>query len=90
MVILVVAVGEGALAGPVVGRLIVGLMPELLRGVVQPEVQWVIYGVTMILILLFLPRGLVPAIYDFIAWIRTPIAIAERESKRALTEKAKS
>jgi branched-chain amino acid transport system permease protein len=90
MVIMVVAGGKGTLAGPVVGGLIFGLMPELLRGVVQPEVQWIIYGVTMILILLFLPRGLVPAIYDFIAWIRTPIVIPERESKRALTEKAKS
>jgi branched-chain amino acid transport system permease protein len=58
-------------------------MPELLRGVVQPEVQWVIYGITMIAILLFLPRGLVPAIYDFIAWIRSPLAIPERNSKRS-------
>jgi len=87
---MVVAGGKGTLGGPVVGGLIFGLMPELLRGVVQPEVQWVIYGITMILILLFLPRGLVPAIYDFIAWIRRPIAIPLRESRRALVEEAES
>jgi len=84
MVIMVVAGGKGTLGGPVVGGLIFGLMPELLRGVVQPEVQWVIYGITMIAILLFLPRGLVPAIYDFIAWIRSPLAIPERNSKRSV------
>ncbi len=80
MVIMVVAGGKGTLGGPVIGGLIFGLMPELLRGVVQPEVQWVIYGITMIIILLFLPRGLVPAISDFIAWLRAPVAVPQRKA----------
>lgn len=72
MVIMVVAGGKGTLAGPVIGGLIFGLLPEVLRGVVAPEVQWVIYGVAMITILLFLPRGLVPAFMDFLAWLKKP------------------
>ncbi|WP_253207149.1 branched-chain amino acid ABC transporter permease, partial [Verticiella alkaliphila] len=61
MVIMVIAGGKGTLAGPVVGGILFGLLPELLRGVVAPEVQWMLYGALMILILLFLPRGIVPA-----------------------------
>lgn len=86
MVIMVVAGGKGTLGGPVIGGLIFGLMPELLRGVVQPEVQWVIYGITMIIILLFLPRGLVPAIYDFIAWLRAPVAVPQRKAGLSLAK----
>jgi len=88
MVIMVVAGGKGTLGGPIIGGLIFGLMPELLRGVVQPEVQWVIYGITMIIILLFLPRGLVPAIYDFIAWLRSPVAISQRKTGHSLAKEA--
>lgn len=88
MVIMVVAGGKGTLGGPVIGGLIFGLMPELLRGVVEPEVQWVIYGITMIIILLFLPRGLVPAMYDFIAWLRTPFAIPQRKTGHSLAKEA--
>ena len=88
MVIMVVAGGKGTLGGPIIGGLIFGLMPELLRGVVQPEVQWVIYGITMIIILLFLPRGLVPAIYDFIAWLRSPVAIPRRKAGHSLAKEA--
>ena len=61
MVIMVVAGGKGTLAGPVVGGIIFGLLPEVLRGVVPPEIQWILYGALMIAILLFLPKGLVPA-----------------------------
>lgn len=62
MVIMVIAGGKGTLAGPVVGGLLFGLLPEVLRGVVAPEVQWIIYGTLMILIVVFLPKGIVPAL----------------------------
>jgi branched-chain amino acid transport system permease protein len=61
MVIMVIAGGKGTLAGPVVGGLIFGLLPEVLRGVVRPELQWILYGTLMIMILMFLPKGIVPA-----------------------------
>jgi branched-chain amino acid transport system permease protein len=62
MVIMVVTGGKGTLWGPVVGGLIFGLIPDLLRGRAPPEAQWVLYGVAMILFVMFLPRGIVPAV----------------------------
>jgi branched-chain amino acid transport system permease protein len=73
MVIMVVTGGKGTLAGPVVGGLIFGLMPQLLRGTAPPEVQWIIYGVGIILIVFFLPRGIVPAVAA-LARLRLPQA----------------
>jgi branched-chain amino acid transport system permease protein len=66
MVIMVISGGKGTLAGPIVGGLIFGLLPEALRSFdMRPELQWVIYGVLMILIVYFLPKGIVPALADW-------------------------
>jgi branched-chain amino acid transport system permease protein len=63
MVIMVVTGGKGTLAGPVVGGLIFGLLPEGLRAMaIAPEVQWIVYGVLMVLVVYFLPQGIVPAL----------------------------
>jgi branched-chain amino acid transport system permease protein len=62
MVIMVITGGKDTLAGPIVGGLIFGLLPEALRGTAPPEVQWIIYGVGIVLIVFFLPRGIVPAV----------------------------
>lgn len=63
MVIMVVTGGKGTLAGPIVGGLIFGLLPEVLRAfAINPEVQWILYGILMILIVYFLPEGIVPAV----------------------------
>jgi len=65
MVIMVVTGGKGTLAGPVVGGIVFGILPEILRELAGPEVQWIIYGVIMILILFFLPQGIVPALQSW-------------------------
>jgi len=63
MVIMVMTGGKGTLAGPIVGGLIFGLLPETLRAFqIAPELQWIFYGVLMILVLYFLPQGIVPAV----------------------------
>jgi branched-chain amino acid transport system permease protein len=62
MIIMVVTGGKGTLTGPIIGGLIFGLMPELLRDYARPEVQWIIYGVAIVLIIFFLPNGIVPAV----------------------------
>ena len=62
MVIMVITGGKGTLAGPIVGGLIFGILPEVLRELASPEAQWVIYGVLMIVIVFFLPDGIVPAL----------------------------
>jgi branched-chain amino acid transport system permease protein len=79
MVIMVIAGGKGTLAGPVVGGLIFGLLPEVLRGVVRPEVQWILYGTLMILILMFLPKGIVPSFGKLVRRRVARPALAHRE-----------
>ena len=77
MVIMVVTGGKGTLAGPIVGGLIFGLLPETLRALgIPPELQWVLYGVLMILVVYVLPAGIVPALGSW--WQRrgTPTAAA--------------
>ena len=71
MVIMVVTGGKGTLAGPVVGGLIFGLLPETLRAfAIPPEAQWIAYGVLMVLVVYFLPEGIVPAAQQW--WRRRP------------------
>ncbi|PZW50502.1 amino acid/amide ABC transporter membrane protein 2 (HAAT family) [Humitalea rosea] len=72
MVIMVITGGKGTLWGPVVGGLIFGLMPDLLRGSAPPEAQWIAYGVLMILLVMFLPRGIVPAVAGLLPARRRP------------------
>jgi branched-chain amino acid transport system permease protein len=75
MVIMVVTGGKGTLAGPVVGGLIFGLLPESLRALaIKPEVQWIVYGVLMVLVVYFLPEGIVPAVQQW--WQRRKGAVA--------------
>ena len=62
MVIMVVAGGKGTLAGPLVGALIFTVLPEALRAVVSWQWQMLAYGVLLVLLVVFLPRGVVPAI----------------------------
>jgi branched-chain amino acid transport system permease protein len=62
MVIMVITGGKGTLAGPVVGGAIFGVLPELLRSfAIAPELQWVLLGGIMILVVFLLPQGIVPA-----------------------------
>jgi branched-chain amino acid transport system permease protein len=66
MVIMVISGGKGTLAGPIVGGLIFGLLPEVLRAAaIKPEAQWMIYGALMILVVYFLPEGIVPAVRNW-------------------------
>ena len=65
MVIMVVSGGKGTLAGPLVGGFIFGLLPIFLRAFASPVAQWIIYGSLMILIVFFLPRGIVPAVREW-------------------------
>lgn len=64
MVIMVITGGKGTLLGPIVGGLIFGILPEVLREYADPEVQWVIYGILMILVVYWLPQGIVPAVTE--------------------------
>jgi branched-chain amino acid transport system permease protein len=66
MVIMVVTGGKGTFAGPVVGGLIFGILPEALRALaIAPEAQWIAFGALMIAIVFLLPQGIVPAVRDW-------------------------
>ena len=87
MVIMVITGGKGTLAGPLVGGIIFGLMPVVLRAYASPVAQWIVYGVLMILVVFFLPRGIVPAVREW--WERKrgappmPARTAPAHSKRS-------
>jgi branched-chain amino acid transport system permease protein len=71
MVIMVITGGKGTLTGPIVGGLIFGILPVLLRTIAEPEAQWIIYGVFMIVIVFFLPNGIVPAVRGWFESLRS-------------------
>jgi len=78
MVIMVITGGKGTLAGPIVGGIVFGILPELLRSfAIKPELQWVLFGVLMILVVFLLPRGIVPAVSDWWEHRGRPPAPAE-------------
>ncbi|MBV7482149.1 branched-chain amino acid ABC transporter permease [Bordetella sp. BOR01] len=55
-IIMLVVGGRMSVAGPLIGALIMTPLPELFRGAVQS--QNIFYGVSLILILRFLPKGI--------------------------------
>ena len=86
MVIMVITGGKGTLTGPLVGGAIFGILPEVLRAMaIQPEVQWIIYGVLMVLVVYFLPAGIVPAIKrSLVHWKRRqPMPCSSSDQRRS-------
>jgi branched-chain amino acid transport system permease protein len=78
MVIMVITGGKGTLAGPIVGGVIFGMLPEVLRSfAIVPELQWVLFGILMILIVFLLPQGIVPAVATWWERHRRPSAHSE-------------
>jgi len=69
MVIMVVAGGKGTLLGPVVGALLFTALPEALREAMDWQWQMLAYGIVLVLLVFFLPRGIVPAVER--AWQRS-------------------
>ena len=62
MVIMVVAGGKGTLLGPVVGAVLFTALPEVLRAATSWQWQMLLYGILLILVLFFMPQGIVPAL----------------------------
>jgi branched-chain amino acid transport system permease protein len=62
MVVMVVAGGKGTLAGPLVGALLFTVLPEVLREATSWQWQMLAYGVILVLLVFFLPRGIVPTL----------------------------
>jgi branched-chain amino acid transport system permease protein len=60
MVVMVVAGGQGTVAGPALGALVFTFLPELLR--TAAFYRMLIYGVILLLAVMFMPRGIVHAL----------------------------
>jgi branched-chain amino acid transport system permease protein len=82
MVIMVITGGKGTLAGPVVGGLVFGFIPVIARSFASPELQWILYGALMILIVFVLPQGIVPAIERW-------FGVADKDEGRTQLERVK-
>lgn len=59
IVIMVIAGGRNTLAGPIIGAIIFTVIPELLRA--AAAWRMVIYGALLVLLMLFMPDGILPA-----------------------------
>jgi branched-chain amino acid transport system permease protein len=57
MAVMVVGGGQGTILGPAVGALVFTFVPELLR--MAAFYRMLLYGVTLLLVVLFMPRGIV-------------------------------
>lgn len=87
MVIMVITGGKGTLTGPVVGGILFGLLPPILRDLARPEVQWIVYGALMILVVFFLPQGIVPALRTW--WEGRLGRLVEAEGPAPLSDPAR-
>ena len=55
MLIMVIIGGMGTLLGPIIGAIIIVILPELLRGLA--EYRQVIYSFMLIFTIMFVPKG---------------------------------
>ena len=61
-ILAVILGGSGTLTGPLIGGALTVILPEALR--VAEIYRLIAYGLLLILVVIFLPRGLVPAVVD--------------------------
>ena len=64
-ILAVILGGSGTLTGPLLGGALTVLLPEVLR--VAEVYRLIAYGFILILVVIFLPRGLVPALTNLAA-----------------------
>ena len=57
---MVVVGGMGTLIGPVAGAILLTILPELLRDI--GDLRLVVYGLSLTLVVLFMPGGIVQAV----------------------------
>jgi branched-chain amino acid transport system permease protein len=67
-ILAVILGGSGTLVGPLVGAALTTALPEMLR--IAETFRLIIYGVGLVLVVIFLPRGLVPWIGDMFGKLR--------------------
>lgn len=84
-VVLTIAGGMGTLFGPIVGAFLLFPFAEMLRaefGGVVPGIHNVIYGVVLIIIIIYLPDGILPGVQNFVErrFVRTENATEDADT----------
>ena len=69
---MVIVGGMGTLIGPVLGAILLTVLPELLRGI--GDLRLIVYGVSVTLVVLFMPGGMVQAVRLIAARLRRRFA----------------
>ncbi len=64
LVVMVVLGGMASLVGSVIGAVLLTLLPQYL--VVFAEYEWLMYGLILMLVMIFMPKGLVPTLHTLI------------------------
>lgn len=67
-ILAVILGGSGTLSGPLVGAMLTILLPEVLR--VAEVFRLIVYGLLLVIVMIFLPHGLVPALVGRVAALR--------------------
>lgn len=64
LVVMVVLGGMASLVGSIVGAALLTILPQYL--VVFSEYEWLVYGLILMLMMIFMPRGFVPTLHGLI------------------------
>lgn len=78
IVIMVIAGGRATLSGPVLGAVMFTIIPEMLRAATM--YRMVIYGALLVLIMLFMPDGVQPALVHLYQWLKAKLLPAFRRA----------
>jgi ABC-type branched-subunit amino acid transport system ATPase component/ABC-type branched-subunit amino acid transport system permease subunit len=70
-VLVVVIGGSGTVAGPIIGALVVGLLPEMLSGL--EEYRLLFFGALLLVVLWAAPQGLVGLMRAVAGWVMTHV-----------------
>jgi ABC-type branched-subunit amino acid transport system ATPase component/ABC-type branched-subunit amino acid transport system permease subunit len=90
MVIMVVAGGKGTLLGPVVGAVLFTVLPEALREAVDWQWQMLAYGVLLVLLVFFLPHGIIGGGVSFGGALGGPLRDLPQEGLRWQSQRSNS
>lgn len=68
--------GVASIGGALIGVAVLKIVPEL--GIMPQQWYFVIYGLIIMLVMIFLPKGLLPGIIDVVLYRRNPLRIPEQ------------
>ncbi|MFD0959878.1 branched-chain amino acid ABC transporter permease [Paenibacillus chungangensis] len=75
-ILAVILGGSGTIVGPIIGSFIMNFLPEYLR--MADEYRLIIYGVLLILIMVYMPKGIIHLLQIGYAYVRMKLNRSER------------